>query len=247
MTTSPYRSKDVRDLQALASAQAHRPVRPVPGTRWSRAALLDIIDKLSRWSAAGLAITAGAAIFFAMRIGQLYPARAAAWIALVMGALWICRRYQAEFRSGRQSTAKPFRWRANYVACASVLGVAFASAPILLIPVGASEFIALQTNIFLLLAAFGVALCHGAYLPAALAFMVPATAFTLLNTLRASDVASLGVFAILSSIALIGLLLFNRRIVRQVQRNNPRTKTLRQRPDAPQQSNVHTTADAKAM
>lgn len=180
--------KTVRELQELA---LDAPIAPTPVKRkaLSRAAMLDLIDMLSRWSAPSLAILMGAGVYLAVTAGQAYPGRAAAWAAMLLCALWVCRQTQSRFRQGSKSSARPFRWRASYTACLSVLGVAFASAPILLTPLGAPHPVFLQVAGLTLFAGSCAAILNAAHLASAAALAAPSAILVFLACLRSGDAA----------------------------------------------------------
>lgn len=187
---------------------------------------------MSRWSAAGLALVAGVAIYLAVTVGRFYPGRAAAWVLMAFTALWVCRRLRAQYRSGSAIAAHPFRWRASYASCLSVLGVAFASAPILLTPAGAPDAMAMQAMALVLVGGFGAALCHSAHLNSAFALAAPAAAMPLLAALRAENLAGATAIAALSGVGAVGLLLFHRAVAGNLRQRNPRTALLRAEIDA---------------
>lgn len=216
----------MRELQRLAqeAPAGRRLSRPKPH---SRAALLELIDILSRWSAAGLALVAGVGVYIAIAAGRIYPARALAWSAMLLAALWVCRRLHSQYRSGAAISARPFRWRASYTSCLSVLGVIFASAPILLSPVSASADLSMQVAALVMLGAFGAAALHSAHLPSAAAFAAPASILPLLAAVRPG---AEGAFFLPLAIAAPGLFLtltLSATIARNARRRNPRTSFLR--------------------
>lgn len=221
-----YEQKDVRELQRLAQEaplQKRRARKRPP----SRAAMLALIDILSRWSATGLALIAGLSIYLAVTVGRAYPARAATWALLMLAALWICRRLRNQFRSGGPIAARPFHWRASYTSCISVLGVIFASAPILLIPADAPGVLFLQVAAIALLGAFSAAMIHSAHLAAAAAFAAPAAILPCLSALRAGDMAMLIALAAISAMGFAVTYGLNRTIAADAARRNPRTTFLR--------------------
>jgi hypothetical protein len=222
--------KDVRALQRLAaeSSQSFKPARPK--TR-SRAALLEMIDLLSRWSAAGLALVAGIAIYLAIIAGRGFPARAAAWIVLLICALWVCRRMRAQFRAGAAIAARPFRWRASYTSCLSVLGVVFASAPILLTPQTAPALISLQVVVLVMFGGFGAALFHAAHPTSAAAFAVPSAILPILAAIRGGDMILTSALAATSVAGLLVVFTLSRTIARNAGRRNPRTRFVRREID----------------
>ena len=225
MTDAVAGGKTIKDLQRLAQeAPAHvRPRRKPP----SRAALLEAIDLLSRWSAAGLAVIAGIGVYLSVTVGRAYPARAAAWALMLLGALFVCRRLQLQFRSGAEIAAHPFRWRASFASCLSVLGVAFASAPILLTPLDAAPILAAQASALTLMGAFCAAIFFSAHLNSAAAVAVPGAAFPLLAAWRSGD-ASAALYAGLAAMTGVALLLVIRyAIARRLASRHPRAPLIR--------------------
>ncbi len=218
--------KDARGLQRLAeeTSRSFRPARPK--TR-SRAALLEMIDLLSRWSAAGLALIAGIAVYLAIIAGRGFPARAAAWISLMVCAIWVCRRMRAQFRSGAAIAARPFRWRASYTSCLSVLGVVFASAPILLTPQDAPGLISLQVIVLVMLGGFGAALFHAAHPTSAAAFAIPGALLPTLAAIRGGDMVLTSALAATSVAGFVVVIALSRTIARNAGRRNPRTRFVR--------------------
>lgn len=216
-------TQDVRGLQKLAeTAPLSAPRRK---KRPSRAALLERIDILSRWSAPALALIAGISIFLGVTIGRSYPARGTAWAALVLAALWVCRRLHRQYRSGEAISARPFHWRAAYTSCLSVLGVAFACAPILLTPVGAPAGLAFQVVLLVMIGGFAAATLHAAHLASAAAFAAPAIILPALAAFR--DGAHFSLVAALSVLGLSIMLALGVLIARNASARNPRTTWLR--------------------
>ncbi len=218
--------QDARALQRLAeeSSYALKPARPK--TR-SRAALLEMIDLLSRWSAAGLALIAGISVYLAIIAGRGFPARAAAWTALLICAVWVCRRMRAQFRSGAAIAARPFRWRASYTSCLSVLGVVFASAPILLTPQDTPGLISLQVLVLVMFGGFGAALFHAAHPTSAAALAVPGALLPILAAIRGGDMILTSALAATSVAGLLVVFALSRTIARNAGRRNPRTRFVR--------------------
>ncbi len=219
--------KDVRALQRLAEKSSHSFKPAAVRKTASRAALLEMIDILSRWSAAGLALVAGIGVYLAIIAGRSFPARAAAWTAMILCALWICRHMRSQFRAGAANAARPFRWRASYTSCLSILGVIFASAPILLTPEGAPTTISLQVTILVMIGAFGAALSHAAHPASAAAFAVPGAILPILAAVRSSDVILVAALAATSAAGLIAVFLFSRTISGNAGLRNPRTRFVR--------------------
>lgn len=168
----------VRDLQQLAQGADLRPRRKRP---LSRAARLQLIDILSRWSGSGLALIAGVAIFVAISAGRAYPFRAAVWTLMVLAALYVCRRLAQEFRSGARSASRPFRWRADYTAALSVLGAAFGAGAVIVLPRGAPAELAFQSIALLAAASLGAGAIHSAHGRSAIAASLPAALFIFLG------------------------------------------------------------------
>lgn len=226
MTTASLHEKNVRELQELALQTPLRP-RNRREALLSRGARLHLIDVLSRWSAPGLALIAGASVYLAIVAGRAYPARAFAWGAMLLAALWVCRRLRSEFRAGAGLSAHPFRWRASYTSSVCVLGVAFACAPILLAPAGAPPALALQIIALMLLASFTSALLHSAHFYTAAAFAAPGAVFAVLAGARAGEpMLILGGLAT-ALLGFAGLWIANRYLEKSANRRYPRTTLLR--------------------
>lgn len=220
--------KSIKELQRLAreAPERTRPRRKKP----SRAAMLESIDLLSRWSAAGLAMIAGAGIYLSVTIGRDYPARAAAWALMLFAALYVCRRLQLKFRAGAEISAHPFRWRASFTSCLCVLGVAFASAPILLTPVDAAPILAAQAGALSIGGAFVAAIFFSAHLNSAAAICVPGAIFPLLAAWRSGDAAA-AIYALLAAATGFGLVLVVRyAVAKRTALRHPRTSLLRADP-----------------
>ena len=226
MSRIPLEEKDVRELQQLASETPSSPAQQRPKSL-SRAARLHLIDMLSRQSATGLALVAGVAVYLAITAGRDFPARAAAWAAMALCALWVCRRLRGQFRSGNAISSHPFRWRASYTSCLSVLGVILASAPILLVPAEAPQSLLLQVGVLALLAASGAAMLHTAHLASAAAFVAPAALFAILAGLRSGDLTLAGAAAAAALICVTGVYMVNRAVQATAARQHPRTSFLR--------------------
>jgi len=228
---SGIETNDVRALQRLAQDAAHNKPRQRK-KNYSRAALLELIDILSRWSGAGLAIIAGASIIVAVMAGRVYPGRAAAWSAMLICALWVCRRWHSQYRSGAAISAQPFRWRASYTSTLSVLGVVFSAAPILLIPADAAPGFVLPILGAVMVAGLAAAALHAAHVSSAASFALPAILLPFLSTLRAQDAQLLILWAALTALGL-GLITSLRMVIsRNARRRNPRTSFLRREIDA---------------
>ncbi len=226
MARKPLDQKDVRELQHLAQ---ELPIKPRSNRRQSpsRAAMLELIDILSRWSTTGLALIGGLSIYLALTAGRVYPARAACWALLLISALWVCRNLLSQFRSGGTSAGHPFHWRASYTSCLSVLGVVFASAPILLTPVGAPASIFLQVTAIGLVGGFAAAIAHSAHLTTTFAIAVPTAILPLLSAIRAGDTALTTVVGALSAMGLAISYGLCRVIASDAAKRNPRTSLQR--------------------
>lgn len=230
MTDAVAGGKTIKDLQRLAQ-EAPAQVQSRRKTP-SRAALLEAVDLLSRWSAAGLAVIAGIGVYLSITVGRTYPARAAAWALMLLAALYVCRRLQMQFRSGAEIAAHPFRWRASFASCLCVLGVAFASAPILLTPLGAAPILAAQASALTIMGAFCAAIFFSAHLNSAAAVAIPGAAFPLLAAWRSSD-ASAALYAALAAAMGAALVLVIRyAIARRLAVRHPRTPLIRAGVDA---------------
>lgn len=219
-------TKTVKELQEIAQDAATAPRSTRPRTL-SRAARLDLIDMLSRWSAPGLAVIAGAGVYLAVTAGNAYPGRALAWAIMLLAALWACRQTQSRFRSGGKSAARPFRWRASYTACLSVLGVAFASAPILLTPLGAPHHVFLQAAGLTLFAGSCAAMLNAAHFASAAAIAAPSALLVFLACLRSGD-ATLTVGAGVAGVLCVSAVFAaSHNIAAKAARRHPRTGFLR--------------------
>ena len=225
MSSAHASGKDIRELQRLAQ---EAPLRPASRRkRPSRAARLAAVDLLSRWSAAGLALFAGIGVYLSITVGRIYPTRAAAWALMLLAALWVCRRLQADFRAGAAMAARPFRWRASYISCLCVLGVAFASAPILLVPSTAPTALALQISLLTLVGAFGAALVFSAHANSAAAAAIPGATFPVLAAWRNGDLSAAGFIAVAVLIAFGVIAGLHAAISRKLADRHPRTALLR--------------------
>ena len=226
MANTALHHKDVRELQRLAQTApvSRQTTRRKPP---SRAAMLELIDILSRWGATGLALLAGLGVYLAITAGRDFPARAACWSLLMIAALWACRTLRSRFRSGRLNAGRPFHWRASYTSCLSVLGVIFASAPILLTPAAASATLYMQVAAITLIGGFAAAMAHTAHLPAAAALGAPTAILPFLSALRAGDTALVTAFIAVSAMGLVVMYALGRIIAADAVRRNPRTTHLR--------------------
>ncbi len=218
--------KDVRELQRIALGANEVVKRPKPKSL-SRAAYLELVDILSRWSAAGIALIAGMGAYLAITTGRDFPVRAATWTLLLLAALWASRRLCSEFRRGAAITARPFRWRASYTSAVSVLGVIFASAPILLIPTESASAFAFLLSGLVMIGAFGSAAFHAAHLPSAAAFALPGAVFPVIGALRVGEVWTAVAISIVSLIAVGIVAAANKVIKDRSAGRNPRTTFLR--------------------
>jgi len=238
-------AKSVQELQQLAHEAAARRYKSRSAQRGlSRAARLHLIDLLSRLGGSGLALVAGISIFLAVTAGQNYPARAVVWAVMVLSALYVCRRFRQEFRSGEHIASHPFRWRANYTAALSVLGAAFGAGAFVLLPAGIGQADALQALALILATAIGASALHAAHPKSAIAIGLPAGLFAIIGVARAQGFsipffASIGIGAA----AVIGLIYTSRNIVAMAATRFPRTTFLRR--ELKPQSNAITGADAE--
>ena len=218
-------TKTVRQLQELAlETQTASTTRP---KTLSRAARLDLIDMLSRWSAPSLALLAGAGVYMMITAGAVYPGRVIAWGLMLFCALWVCRQTQSRFRSGGKSTARPFRWRASYTACLSVLGVIFASAPILLTPLGAPHSVFLQAAGLTLFVGSCAAILNAAHLPSAAAIAGPSAILVFLACLRSGDITLAAGAGAAGALCLAAVVAVYAQIAGKAERRHPRSRFLR--------------------
>ena len=240
MADATANGKSIKELQRLAQeAPAAARLRRKPP---SRAALLQAVDLLSRWSAAGLAVIAGIGVYLSITVGRTYPGRAAAWALMLLAALYVCRRLQWQFRAGDEISAHPFRWRASFTSCLCVLGVAFASAPILLTPVDAAPVLAAQAAALTLGGSFLAAIFFSAHLNSAAAICAPGAVFPLLAAWRSGD-AGAAVYAALAAATDIALIFIVRyAVASRLAARNPRTTMIRN--DAPRAPRRHSSHDA---
>jgi hypothetical protein len=227
MSGASLEGKTARELQEELARQAPAARRKRRAQPLSRAARLHLIDIVSRWSGPGLALVAGVSIYLAVVAGRAYPARAATWTLMMLTALWVCRRLRNEFRAGGSASSHPFRWRASFTACLSVLGVIFASAPILLAPAAASTAFAAQVMALAVIASFAAALMLAGHFPSAAAIAFPGAAFVVLAALRAGDSGLLVAVVSTSLLGVAGLVLASRHLEKSAARRYPRTALLR--------------------
>lgn len=181
--TQPPDPLSVHELQALAAEAAGETPTPARRAR-SRAANLHLIDLLSRWSGPGLAIFAAAAIIIAVVIARDSPLRAATWSAILLAALYLCRRYRKEFRAGDKIASRPFRWRAQYTSTMAVVSAAFGAGAFILAAPAASASTRVEIIVVLVLSVLAASGFHIAHRLSALATIVPASAFIVAATLR---------------------------------------------------------------
>lgn len=224
----------VHDLRALAEKAARR--RPRRRPRISRAARLQLIDIVSRRASSGLAVIAGAVIFIAVSVGRAYPFRAAVWAAIVLAALFLCRRLQREFRAGARSASRPFRWRSNYTAALSVLGAAFGSGAVIAVPVGAPPELVFQSLALLMGATLVASVLHAAHGRSAAALFAPAGFFVFLGAIRDVGPATASMWA--GAVATTGaaaLLLFHRFLRERAIQRFPRTGFIRRSAARPEE------------
>ncbi|MBB5519413.1 hypothetical protein [Amphiplicatus metriothermophilus] len=241
MQRSPGARPAVHELQARLEAEARR-ARPRRRPR-SRAAQLHLIDLLSRWGGAGLALIAGVGIFIAVTAGGAYPFRAFVWAAILLGALYACRRLLADFRAGSASAARPFLWRANYTAALSALGAGFGAGAVIVLPAGAPDALAMQTLALILVGALGAAMLHAPHDKSAAALWAPAALFCFVGAWRVGGPALAFFGAAAAFLAgAVALFLLNRHLGGQAQRRFPRTSLARRNLDAeeaPEQDAPH--------
>lgn len=240
MHGSPGARPAVHELQARLEAETRR-ARLKRRPR-SRAAQLHLIDLLSRWGGAGLALVAGIGIFIAMSVGSVYPFRTLVWTAILLAALYVCRRLLTGFRAGSASASRPFLWRANYTAALSVLGAGFGAGAVMVLPEGAPNALAMQTLGLILVGAFGAAMLHAPHDRSAAALWTPAALFCFVGAWRAAGPAFAFSGAAAAFLAgALALLLLNRRLSGQAQRRFPRTSLTRRNLDAEDALDVDTT------
>lgn len=238
--TAPGAAPTVHELQAMARRAALR--RRRRKNRLSRAAQLQLIDLLSRWAGTGLALIAGAAIFIAVAAGRAYPLRAAVWAAIVIAALALCRRLQAQFRAGEKRAAHPFRWRADYTAATAVLSAAFGAGALIALPASAPTEMQVETMAAILCAAVASGLLHAAHGRTAIAASLPAAAFALIAAWRGGGALAAGLVLAASLAGGAALLLIHRFNRERMRRRFPRTGLIRREASAA----ARTVAPAKA-
>lgn len=217
-------------MQARA-AEAFGERRRRKPKRVSRAALLQLIDVLSRWGGAGLAAMAGVAIFLSVSAGRAAPFAAALWTCLVLAALFVARRLHQGFRRGDRIAGRPFRWRANYTAALAVVSAAMGSAIWILPAAALGRFdIALLT----IAAAAAAAMLHSAHPASAASSGGPAVLLALSGYVRFSGFDA-GFFLLATGV----LTLFcatgwvSRRLHQKAVARFPRLRPLRREIDRP--------------
>ena len=224
---TPLEARNVKELQSIArDARLHAPRAP-QRPKLSRAAQLHLIDALSRWSATGLAIVAGVAIFISVAVARDLEARSLIWMAIVFAALAYCRTRRKDFRRGARIASHPFRWRADYTSALSVLSAAVGSGGLLLAPaapsLAATEIVALLT-----IAILAAGLLHAAHARAAAAMILPGLAFLVAGAMRSTADAVLVTTLFLASAAVTGLIAaISGRYARQASLRFPRTRLVR--------------------
>ncbi|MBT8473375.1 MAG: hypothetical protein HKN14_08700 [Marinicaulis sp.] len=216
----------VKDLQEkAASGVAKKAIKPSP--KPSRAARLELIDILSRRGSIGLFILFAATVLIVLISYSEAPARTAAWAIMVIAALWVSKVFQSRFRSGRSDNSRPFRWRAEYTAALSVVGVAFASAPELLaLDPGHGAFQS-DLTLIVLFAVICAALFHASHFVASMALIVPFATFFLLGQAKQFPIAPNIPQIFMFSTGFLVVLFTNRALVTRAQKRNPRSKLLR--------------------
>ena len=226
---------EVRALQARAADAFRQPRRRVKA-RASRAAMLHLIDVLSRWGGAGLAAIAGVAIFLSVSAGQTAPFAAAQWTCLVLAALYVARRLHQGFRRGDRIAGRPFRWRSNYTAALAVVSAAMGSA-IWILP--AAAFGRFDVALLTIAAAAAAAMLHAAHPASAASAGSPAAALALAGYARFSGFDS-GFFLLATgSLSLfLATAWVSRRLLRQATARFPRMRPLRREIDHPDAETV---------
>lgn len=224
---TPLPARNVKELQSMAQAAQHGPQRAPQRPKLSRAAQLHLIDALSRWSATGLAIVAGVAIFISVAIARDLALRSLIWMGLVFAALVYCRTRRKDFRRGARIASRPFRWRAEYTSALSVLSAAVGSGGVLLAP-AAPNFAAIEILALLMIAILASGILHAAHARAAAAMILPGFAFLVAGALQSTTDAALVITLFLAASAMIGLAAaISGRLARQASLRFPRTRLLR--------------------
>lgn len=216
----------VRDLQAMAAAAA----RPRRGRRrrLSRSARLHLVDQASRIATPSLALIAGVAIVLALLVGRTEPVRAAIWLAVLAGALFVARRLVAQYRAGEAMASRPFAWTSRYVAASWVVSAAFGSGALLLIYENSARQSALETLSALSVATFAASVLHAPLARLAVAYWAPTSVFCFLGAWR-YDGPGLAFFgaAAMCAAGAAALYLVNRSLVHAASKKFPRTGVLR--------------------
>ncbi len=205
MKRETLKSQTVHDLQELAQKATHR--RPHRPKGLSRAAHLHLIDVLSRRGGPGLAFVGGVSVFVAIMAGRIYPLRTIVWVTTMFVTLAICRKLRREFRSGEKNATRPFRWRASYAASLCVLGAAFGSSAILLLPENAPNGLTLEVISLVTFGALGASVLHGAHARSAIAVGLPSAIFALAGIWRLNGV-TLSLFGGAATFAAGAILIF---------------------------------------
>ncbi len=218
--TEPARPA-VHDLQAMAQSVALAPRRI--RSRFSRAARLDLIDRLSRWAGGGLALIAGVAIFIAVSAGRVFPFRAIIWTVLMIAALAASRRLLRQFRFGERSSAHPFRWRANYTSALAVLSAAFGAGAVIVLPAGAPDPLVGRSLGLFVAAIVGAAAVHAPHGRTAAAACLPGAVFIVFAAWRTGGAGATLWTAGLAAVGAAGVFLFNRYLRELAIRRFPRS------------------------
>ena len=241
MHSDTLKNKSVRELQAIAQ---RAPIRRRERRRSapSRAARLQLIDILSRRSIFGLALLGGSSIYMAIVAGRLFPSRAAAWTAMAFAALYVCRRLQSQYRSGNAITSRPFRWRASFTACLSVLGVIFGAAPILLTPTTAPTALALQIAAVTYICGVGASFLFIAHMPTALSVFMPVAIFAALVAMRAGELTVAAGVGVTGAFLFSAVYIANSSAVAAACKQRPRTAWQRREAIKPRTAAVSTSS-----
>ncbi|MEO0398236.1 MAG: hypothetical protein AAF224_02305 [Pseudomonadota bacterium] len=216
--------KSVRELQNLLDETAAS-VEPRRPSKFSRAAELHLIDRLSRKSAAALGLLAGVAVFAAVLFGRTLPTRAAVWAIIVFAALYACQKIRRGYRTGAGGAARPFRWRADYAASLAVLSAAIGAGSVLLSPDGHPG--AASAQLIPLLAA-GLALAaalSAADRISAISLLAPGMFFILPSAINTFGLSLLSVAIVVTVCAgAATALLSSNRIAQETLKRFPRTQ-----------------------
>lgn len=173
-TLFSLRRLDVRDLQRRADREAQRRAERDSGSAGrSRAAELHLVAALARAAEPALAALAATLVALAATYGRTAPVEATVWVLMTGVALIATRQYARGFSSANRSSARPFRWRADYTHALAVAGTAFASGAFLLTSdASAAAFYVVFAAIAAGAAVAGIAL--SAHPPALAAILLPA-------------------------------------------------------------------------